>query len=191
MSTNQESPIKERLATIRLSFPTEDLDNVVRMRLIGRDLLLYVKEDQINTVISTFTAHGLKPVDRVYKLHVSAPTKADFDASFGKVEYEERSAAGRFIATVTVDTEEEYNKFLDLGKDQESKCRVKAFRARFANAHEEKEENVKQENPVQHGPSQRQFPQHMNSDIGRVSKPKYQGRGKQISHSRRGRKGTQ
>ena len=189
MSSNQESPIKEHLSTIRLSFPPEDLTNIVRIRIVGHDLLLYVREDKIDTVTSTFTKkHGFNIVDRVYKLHVSAPSKEDFETTFGKVEYEDRSTDGRFIATVIVDSEEEYNKFLNLGKNQDCKCRVKAFRPRFANTHDEELKNkMDKDSPVHHGP-QKPFSQQVRSHFGKVSRSKNQVR--HFNQLQKGSKGT-
>ena len=122
----------QRLSTIRFSFPDDTLVNVQRMRLIGKDLLVYTNETDLESVSSKFDLLGFKTIDRVYKLHVSMPDKAAFDALFGDVVFEDRSNSGRFIATVTVDTEEEYNHFISF--DGTDGVRIKSFRAaRFTN----------------------------------------------------------
>jgi hypothetical protein len=69
----------------------------------------------------------------VYKLHVSADSEDRFHEQFVAVPFENRSNSDRFIATVTVDNEEDYNRLLSI--DPETGVRVRPFRARFANLH--------------------------------------------------------
>jgi len=135
---------QDHITTIRFSLPTNIAD-VQRLRLIGRDILLYVPENKVDSVTKSMIDHGFNTVERIYKLHISAASKADFDSVFGEIEYEDRSSGGRFIATIIADTEEDYNKYLAFGQGENPKCRVKAFRARFANIqHEEPKKEIKQ-----------------------------------------------
>jgi hypothetical protein len=131
-----QTPVAEfrRFSTLRFSFPEETLENVQRMRLIGKDLLVYTEEADLESVRSKFDTLGFRTVERIYKLHVSTPDKTVFESLFGDVVYEDRSNSGRFIATVTVDSEEEYNRFITF--DGTDGVRVKSFRARFNVSHD-------------------------------------------------------
>ena len=73
--TSQENV---KYSTLRFSFPSELLECVGRMKLIGKDLLVYIPENKFNDVKTNFQQSGFDVVDRVYKLHVSANTKEHF-----------------------------------------------------------------------------------------------------------------
>ena len=122
---NQES----RLSTIRFSFPETQLESVKNMKIIGRDLLLYVSEEDVENVTQVYSGLGFNVVDRVFKLHASTQDEATFNRVFGNVERDVRDSSSRYIATITVDSKEEYDRLVALhGED----CVVKPFKARYS-----------------------------------------------------------
>jgi hypothetical protein len=130
--TTEENKPTQQITTIRFSLPLPCTTDVIRTRLIGNDLLVYVPNDKAESVTTVYTDIGFTRVDRVFKLHVSSQSKEAFLATFGDIEYEDRSIGNRFIATVIAKTEDEYNKMLTFGNDEKNHCRVKPYRPRFA-----------------------------------------------------------
>lgn len=122
----QEQNETQRLTTIRFSLPSDVASMVKNMKPIGEDLLVYVRDTDVKSVTDKFTGMGLKPVQREYKLHISAPSEEVFTNVFGNVEKEVRESPNKYVATVTVATKEEYDKLLELNGTNE--CRVKSFR---------------------------------------------------------------
>ena len=127
MSNQQVS----RLSTVRFSLPENLLESVKNMKIVGRDLLFYVSEEEVGSVTQTCTDMGLSVVDRVFRLHASTQDEATFKRVFGNVDHEMReSQGGRYIATISVDSKEEYDRLLALhGED----AVVKPFKARYSN----------------------------------------------------------
>ena len=120
------------LNTIRFSFPTELTDKINKIKIVGKDIVVYVAPADIAHTVSKFTEFGMKHVDKSYKLHVSAQTKADFESVFGTTaKYDDRSAGDKFIATVTNDNEADYNKYMDMSKQEGCKCRIQKYKSRF------------------------------------------------------------
>ena len=142
MSTQQIS----RLSTIRFSLPEDLLESVKNMKIVGRDLLFYVPEEEVESVTKTCSDMGLNVVDRVFKLHASTQDEATFKRIFGDVEFEVRESLNRFIATISVDSKDEYDRLLALhGED----AVVKPFKVRYSNSrrsddddHSDTNENV-------------------------------------------------
>lgn len=134
MSDNQE---EQHLQTVRFKLSPEMLKHVSRMRLIGNDLLVYTTNTEELT--TTFQQHGINVVDRVYKLHVSAPNEEAFDSVFSEytIEKNVRSTTPRFVATVTVESQDQYNKLLELGETETCQCRIKSYRYRFDNTNQD------------------------------------------------------
>ena len=122
------------LSTVRVSIPLECMKDVYNMKIIGYDILFYVNKDKLNNFNSSIKKAGLNIVSKIYKLHVSAPSKAVFESIFKKylnsIQYDDRSNPNRFIATLKIDNEDEYNKYLDLDCDI---CLVKPFKTTYNN----------------------------------------------------------
>jgi len=123
---NQES---SRLSTLRFSFPEGVIANVQNMKIIGRDILLYVQEESCESVTQLMQGMGLETVERVYKLHASAQDEATFKSALGDVVHEVRDSTGRYIATITLDSKDEYDRILSLNSES---CFVKPFKARYS-----------------------------------------------------------
>jgi len=130
MSDNQE---EQHLQTVRFKLSPSMLEHVSRMRLIGNDLLVYTNNTEELT--TTFLNNGFELVDRVYKLHVSAPTEEVFNSVFSvyTIDKNIRSTSPRFVATVTVASQDQYNQLLELGESESCQCRIKSYRYRFDN----------------------------------------------------------
>jgi hypothetical protein len=121
---------QSKLTTGRFKLPDSLTKNAQRMQFIGDDLLVYT--ENLPELTSVLEQLGFTIVEREYKLHVSANNEEIFKSVFGEVKSESRTSdAGKFIATVTLDSKEEYNKFLELGNDQSNGCRIKPFKFRF------------------------------------------------------------
>ena len=132
--------------TIRFSFPAESCVNVESMRCIGKDLLVYAKNENFDDVKETFEKMGLTVVMRKERvdrnvecqeqectLHVSAADEETVVAAFsemGTYELKKRSVNGRYVCTITATDKQQYD--LMLGKDGDS-VRVKPFERRYAN----------------------------------------------------------
>ena len=84
MSNQQVS----RLSTVRFSLPENLLESVKNMKIVGRDLLFYVPEEEVASVTQTCTDMGLSVVDRVFRLHASTQDEATFKRVFGSVDHE-------------------------------------------------------------------------------------------------------
>jgi hypothetical protein len=123
------------LKSLRFNLPIDCLNGIARIKMIGQDVLVYVENDNFDSVKKSYIDHGFKFVEREYKVHVSAQSKEEFEKLFEKVKYEDRSSEGRFIATITASSEEEYNKYLTIGTDPSNNCHVKPFKAGIANIH--------------------------------------------------------
>jgi hypothetical protein len=123
---NQES---SRLSTLRFSFPEGVIANVQNMKIIGRDILLYVQEESCESITKSMQEMGLETVERVYKLHASAQDEATFKSALGDIVHEVRDSAGRYIATITLDSKDEYDRILSLNSES---CFVKPFKARYS-----------------------------------------------------------
>lgn len=141
MSQNQE-----HLKALRFELPQEHINDIIKLRIIGKDILVYCLENKTDEIKKSLIDHGFNIVEREYKVHVSARSKEDFMKSFGNIKYDDRSNGDKFIATVTAENEEEYNKYLDIGKDRTKNCLVKPYKPKFAQT--QKSEN--NEKDVEH-----------------------------------------
>jgi len=119
------------ITTLRLSFPENFLDNVKNMKLIGKDLLFYVGEDDKESLSKSLQEMGLEVIDRVYKIHASAENETNFKNVLGDIAHEvrENSQSSRYIATISVDSKEEYDRILELNGDE---CFIKPYKARYS-----------------------------------------------------------
>jgi hypothetical protein len=127
MSTQQVS----RLSTVRFSLPEALLESVKNMKIVGKDLLFYVADEDVVSVTQVCSDMGLSVVERVFRLHASAPSEEVFRNVFGDVEHETRESSSRYIATLTVESRDEYDRLLSLHGEQE--VVVKPFKARYSN----------------------------------------------------------
>jgi len=124
----------QQLTTVRVSFPKECMENVVNIKVIGNDVLFYVKKEVSSEFNTSIKNMGLSIVGRLYKIHVSAPTKEVFESIFKKylevLEFEERGNQNRFIITINVTNEEDYRKYLELDSDV---CLVRPYKTQYNN----------------------------------------------------------
>jgi hypothetical protein len=133
-SRNDQS---ESLQTIRFSFPVScDLEGVMQIRTIAKDnsIVLYALPENVNKITESFKSAGFAPIDRIFKLHVSATSVEAFNSIFYPIEdehHENRAVInGRQIYTVSVPTKDKYDSYISQST---SDCTVKAFRIHFAN----------------------------------------------------------
>jgi hypothetical protein len=148
MSTQQVS----RLSTVRFSLPESLLESVKNMKIVGKDLLFYVAEEDVAFVNQTCSEMGLSVVERVFRLHASAPSEEVFRNVFGDVEHETRESSSRYIATLTVESREEYDRLLSLHGEQE--VVVKPFKARYSGMRRSDDDQSDTNEGVQHQRSQ-------------------------------------
>jgi hypothetical protein len=126
--TTQVEKSEKKLTTGRFRLPDNIISNIERMRLIGMDkpdLLVYT--DRLEELTAEFAKLGFSKVDRKYQLHVSSSNEDTFKKVFttNNLSYDVRpSSNDRFIATVTLDSMEEYTKYLELD-DNSNGCRIK------------------------------------------------------------------
>lgn len=132
---NQMENSEKKLTTGRFRLPDNIISNIERMRIIGidkPDLLVYT--DRLDELTEAFAKIGFSKVERKFQLHVSTNSEETFKKVFtvDNLSYDIRpSSNDRFIATVTLDTMEEYIKYLELD-DQSNNCRIKPYKPRFA-----------------------------------------------------------
>jgi len=126
-----------KLTTVRFKLPDNLVPNIQRMYILGQDILIYTdRPDQLTTDFSTI---GFTKVERKYQLHVSSTNEDTFKKVFSadNLTYDARPISnGRFIATVTVDTLEEFTRYLELD-DQGNGCRIKPYKQRYASARDD------------------------------------------------------
>lgn len=121
------------ITTVRLAFPQECMEQVMKFRIIGNDLLLYIpKTANRKDIIDKYISKGFNVIEKEFKLHISAQNKEDFISVFGDIKYEDRSNGTKFICTVTLLTEEEYDKFIKIGQTKECKCRIRPYKQLFS-----------------------------------------------------------
>jgi hypothetical protein len=136
--TTQVERSEKKLTTGRFKLPDNIISNIERMRLIGidkPDLLVYT--DRLDELTAEFAKLGFSKVERKFQLHVSSSNEDNFKKLFSNLIYEVRPTSNdRFIATVTVDTMEEYTKYLELD-DQSNGCRIKPYKPRFASVRDD------------------------------------------------------
>ena len=179
MSTQfQES----RTSTVRLSFPNESLkDSIKNMKIIGGDLLLYVSEDQVESVTQFYSNLGFTTVDRVFKLHVSTQDEQSFTRIFGDVTHEVRETTPRFITTLSLTDKDEYDKLLALhGND----CVVKPFKFRYSSLRSTDQDDASDTNErVQYNRTQyTQQKRYDNQNGSSTGKPKFTRQQSQSQH---------
>lgn len=148
MSTQQVS----RFSTVRFSLPESLLESVKNMKIVGKDLLFYVSEEDVASVSQTCSEMGLSVVERVFRLHASAPSEEVFRNVFGEVDHETRESSSRYIATITVESRDEYDRLLELHGEQE--VVVKPFKARYSGMRRSDDDQSDTNERVQHQRSQ-------------------------------------
>jgi len=111
----------QQVSTVRVGLPKEITDNTQNIKILGNDILLYVNKDNLEKVKSNITDLGLTIINRIYKIHVSAPSKEVFETIFKKylseIKYDIRNNNNRFIVTITTDNDKDYAKYLELDSD--------------------------------------------------------------------------
>jgi len=141
-----------RLNTLRFSFPSGLLENVQSIKIIGQDLLFYVSEDASQSIVDSVQNMGFKVVDRVYKLHASAQDEESFKNILGDIEHELRDSGSRYIATINLDSKDEYDRILALNCET---CFVKPFKAKYSAIRRNNDDNSDTNERVQYNKSQR------------------------------------
>ena len=166
---NQMENSEKKLTTGRFRLPDNIISNIERMRIIGvdkPDLLVYT--DRLDELTEAFAKIGFSKVDRKFQLHVSTNNEETFKKVFtvDNLSYDIRpSSNDRFIATVTVDTMEEYIKYLELD-DQSNNCSIKPYKPRFASIKDKDDSSDSNDKPDHSDQYQRQ-PQQPNRKGGK------------------------
>ena len=109
-----------------------DINSINRLSFIGPNILVHCNENSREELKKSFTSNGFTVIPRNYKLHVSTKDDEQFKKVFSEttLEYESRSNDGnRFIATVTVNSQEEYDRYLSLDSEE---CRIKPYKHQYA-----------------------------------------------------------
>ena len=145
MSHTQAEQTGKSLYTIRFTPHA----HVKMMKLVGKDesdLVVYVEQGAEDAVTSAFQTAGFNVVEREFKLHASAESEEALTLSLGATKHYAElrgNVNGRFIATVTVHSREDFDR---LRNTEFTGCRFTPFKARFA--HRGKDESVPQHVPV-------------------------------------------
>ena len=171
----------KKLTTGRFKLPDNMIPLIERMRLIGPDLLVYT--DKLDELTELFAAIGFTKVARKFQLHVSADNEDTFKKLFTteNLEYESRPTnTNRFIATVSLNTQEEYNHYLEFDTDQSNGCRIKPYKPRFASSTRDESsdthENVDHSDQYQRHPQENRNQYHNDGKGGKGGKG-FQGKG--------------
>ena len=165
---NQMENSEKKLTTGRFRLPDNIISNIERMRIIGidkPDLLVYT--DRLDELTEAFAKIGFSKVERKFQLHVSTNNEETFKKVFttDNLSYDIRpSSSDRFIATITVDTMEEYIKYLELD-DQGNNCRIKPYKPRFASIRD-KDDSSDSNDKTDHSDQYQRQPQQPNRSKG-------------------------
>ena len=114
-----------QIKTVKFEYTDND---ICKIKVVNKSLYLYYDSEKTNQekILQQFEGTKFKLVPREYVLHVSAANESIFNELFNDLKdnvviFNEEP---RFIAKVTVNTEEEYINFLNIEKEN---IRIKPY----------------------------------------------------------------
>ena len=115
--------------TLKVEYTGEE---IYKMKVVDKSLFIYYNTDKINEeeLLKQFSNSNFKLVPRTYNLHISAKDQKIFDEYFEKYKSQITifSQNPRFIAKVSLNSEEEYENILKLNNED---IRIKPFLSRL------------------------------------------------------------